>query len=223
LDNPPVGAIQLNPPVLTVGGTSPRTITVTGNTLVPASVANVNGVARGTTYVNATTLTFVATVTDQAAEGTLVVTVTNPPPGGGTSPAAGLVISAPTSTPTITSVSPQSIVVGSSGAYITLAGTGFTPYSVVDWNGTALVTSYYYSNELQASVPEADLAKVGTASVTVNSPTATPSLSNALRVNITNPPAPTLTSVSPNGGPINTAAAVTLNGIHGVDDRGCEW
>jgi hypothetical protein len=215
VNNPPVGPIQLNPSTLTVGSTSPTTITVTGNTFVATSVVQVNGSARATTYVNATTLTFVATVADQANSGILAVTVTNPAPGGGTSPAANLTVGTGTQTPVIESVSPNSIVVGSPETVIAVAGTGFTPNSVVEWNGANLVTSFsafYGSNALNATVPAADLATVGTATVNVNTPSATPSLSNGVRVNITNPPAPTLTSVSPNAGPINTATAVTLSG-----------
>lgn len=217
VDNPTVGAIQLNPSALAVGATSPTTITVTGNTFVPTSVVQVNGVARTTTYVSPTTLTFAATVADQASAGTLSVTVTNPAPGGGSSPAANLTVGAPTATtPVITSVNPTSFIAGSSDMVITLAGTGFTSNSVVLWNGTALVTNYYvfYPGyyELSAIVPAADLATTGTASITVNTPTAIPSLSNAVTVSITNPPAPTLTAIYPSAGPINTAAAVTLDG-----------
>ena len=214
VNNPSVGAIQLSPSALIVGTTSPTTITVTGNTFVPASVVQVNGSTRPTTYVNQNTLTFVATVADQATAGTLLVTVTNPAPGGGTSAAASLAVSGPTSTPVITSVAPNSIVAGSSDTVVSVNGTGFTSNSVVQWNGAPLVTSFYYygTNQLVATVPAADLTTAGTASVTVSSPTANPSLSNALTVNITNPPAPTLTGVYPSGGPINTATAVTLNG-----------
>ena len=214
INNPAVGVIQLNPSALTVGGTVAATITVTGNTFIPASVVQVNGLARATTFVNATTLTFSATVADQATQGTLAVTVTNPAPGGGTSPIANLTISSQTQTPVITSITPNSIVAGSTDTVITVAGTGFTANSVVQWNGTPLATSLYYYglSTLEATVPAADLTTSGTASVTVNTPTASPSLSNAITVSITNPPAPTLTSMYPSGGPINTAAAVTLTG-----------
>jgi hypothetical protein len=72
IDNPAVGTIQPSPSTLTTGATTPATITVTGNTFVPTSVVQVNGSARATTYVNATTLTFIATVADQATAGHLL-------------------------------------------------------------------------------------------------------------------------------------------------------
>ena len=62
-------------------------------------------------------------------------------------------------------------------------------------------------------IPTSLLTAAGSASITVNSPTATPSLSNALPVSIiANPPVPTLTSVSPSFGPIKTAFTATLTG-----------
>ena len=72
------------------------TVTVTGNTFVPEAAIQVNGTARTTNYVNATTLTFVATVADQATTGTLAAAVTNPGPGTGLSSTTNLTVSAPT-------------------------------------------------------------------------------------------------------------------------------
>lgn len=214
VNNPPIGPIQLNPSTVAVGSTSPTTITVTGNTFVANSAVKVNGNARSTTYVNSTTLKFVATVADEADSGILAVAVTNPPPGGGTSPAANLTIGSGTPTPVITSISPNSITPGSPDTTIAVLGTGFTSGSVVQWNGANLNTSVANGNgtiSLQATVPAADLTSVGTATVKVDTPSAIPSLSNALTVNITNP-APTLTSISPSAGPINTAVILTLTG-----------
>ncbi len=213
--NPTVGALQLNPSTLTAGTTSPTTVTVTGNTFVPTSVVQVNGAARVTTYMNATTLTFVATVADQATAGTLTVTVTNPAPGGGTSPATTLAVAAAPVTPVVASVVPNPLIVGSGDTLITVSGSGFAPNSVVQWNDAPLVTTlgyYYGGTQLTATVPASDLTAAGTAAVTVNTPNATPPLSNSVTVTITNPPAPTLTSLYPGGGPINTEAAVTLTG-----------
>jgi len=215
VNNPSVGAIQLSPSALPVGATATATITVTGTGFISASVAKVNGSARTTTYVNATTLTFVATVADQATQGTLAVTVTNPAPGGGTSPSTNLTISPPTATPVITSVNPSSFLAGSPDSSINVAGTGFTINSVVRWNGADLQTSYigyYGAPQLYAIVPAADLATAGTASVTVNTPTSTQPLSNPFSVSITNPPVPTITSLYPSGGPINTATSVSIFG-----------
>ena len=119
----------------------------------------------------------------------------------------------PTTAPVVVSVSPNSMAAGSANTQITVFGTGFTSSSVVHWNGTPLETyAYYYPTELIATVPAADLTTPGAASVTVSTPTAFPSISNAVTVSITSPPVPTVTELYPSGGPINTAAAISIYG-----------
>ena len=211
VNNPSVGVLTLSPSVLPIGGTSPATVTVTGNRFVPTSVVSVNASPRVTTYVNPTTLTFAATVADQAAQATLGVTVTNPAPGGGTSPVATLSIGVPQ--PVITSVSPSTFIVGSPDTPITVSGTNFRPSSVVNWNGSALTTSFQYGYggfQLNATVPAADLTSAGTAELTVS--TAGVTTSTPFQVSITNPPVPALTSISPVAGPIGVPVQVTLTG-----------
>jgi trimeric autotransporter adhesin len=160
-------------------------------------------------------LTFVATVADQVTAGTLAVKVTNPAPGGGTSPSASLSIVQSVVMPVITSIIPNTILAGSPNTFLTVLGTGFTATSVVQWNGTSVATTLSRFNnvsELIATVPAADLTTTGTANVTVNTPSDNPPLSNSVTVNITNPQVPTLTSLSPSAGPINSATAVSLTG-----------
>jgi trimeric autotransporter adhesin len=213
VNNPTIGTLQLRPSALAVGGTSPATITVTGNTFIPASVLKVNGTTRTSTYVNSTTLAFVASAAEQASLGTFAVTVTNPAPGGGTSPVAVLTIGTPSPTPVISSISPNPLYTGSPDTQITLLGSGFTQDSTVQWNGAYLVVSgFANAYNLIATVPAADLSSVGTATVVVNTPTARPAVSNSVTVNISDPPPPTLTSIRPAAGPINTATTVTLTG-----------
>lgn len=217
--NPAVGTIKISPSTLNVGATSSATVTISGSGFVPASVVSLAGSARATTYVNASTLTFTATVADQAKAGSLAVLVSNPAPGGGSSPVVALSIVTAPSTPIITAISPTSIVAGSPATTIEITGTGFTTSTVAQFNGAALPTSYTnvytatgYTLALLASVPASDLAVTGTASITANTVNAMPSGSNAATVSIVNPPVPTLTSLSPAGGPLNTASAETLTG-----------
>jgi hypothetical protein len=216
INNPIPGALTLTPTTLVTGSSSAATIMVGGSNFLPSSVVQVGGAARATTYVSGTQLTFQLTVADQATAGRLAVTVVTPAPGGGTSPAASLTLAAPTPTPVITSVSPTQFIAGSSASSVAVFGTNLTLNSVVLWNGSALTTTSffnsYYGNYLVGAVPASLLASVGTASVTVSNPTSTPALSNALSISIVNPPAPTLASISPASGPINTAATITLVG-----------
>jgi trimeric autotransporter adhesin len=118
----------------------------------------------------------------------------------------------------ISTVSPNSFAAGSAASAITVSGSGFTTSSSVEWNGAPLTTSYSsipnssgVSAELIATVPAADLVTPGAASITVNTPDSNPPLSNTVTVDV-DAPVPTLSSVYPNAGPINTPAAVTLTG-----------
>ncbi len=212
VNNPVPTETTLNPSVVITGTSSTTTITVTGTNFLPISTVQVGTSSRTTTYVSATQLTFTLTVADQATAGRLAISVVTPSPGGGTSAALTLTIATATPTPVLTSVNPSTIVVGSAATSLLVQGTNFTANSIVQWNGTALATTYYSSTYLYGSVPVSLLATLGTANVTVTSPTAVVPVSNALSVSITNPPVPTLTAVSPGGAPLSTATTVTLTG-----------
>ena len=169
-----------------------------------------------TTYVNATSLTFVATPSDQLVSAFFSVRVVNPAPGGGISLSALLSVLPPTSTPVITSVTPSSAVAGTGNTTIALRGTGFDLTSRVQWNGTNVSTVFSILSggilQLSATIPAADLVAVGTGAVTVNTSDATPSLSNTVTFNITNPPPPTITQLSPSAAAINSPATVSIYG-----------
>jgi trimeric autotransporter adhesin len=227
VNNPaPGGPITVSPAVVLTGTATPTTVTVTGANFIPASVVELGGVATPTTYVSSTQLTFQLTVAEEATTQQITVGVMTPAPGGGTLRGTFLDILPPTPTPVITQVSPTQFTVGSGATTITVYGTNLVPaltfpvipssFSVL-WNGTALTAQEwgspgYGAEFITAVVPASLLASKGTATITVSSATSTPSTSNALTVTIGNPPPPTLTSLSPNAGPINTAATITLNG-----------
>ena len=75
-------------------------------------------------------------------------------------------------------LSPGQKAPGAATFTLTVYGTGFASDAVVDWNGTALTTTFKTAEELTASVPAADVATAGTALVTVKNGTGT--VSNAL-------------------------------------------
>jgi len=235
VNNPRPGVpLSLSPSMVATGATTPTTITVTGTNFIPASTVQLGGspltntgVAVPTTYVSATQLTFALTVAQQASAQQFEVSVVNPAPGGGSTFAGALTIYQQMPTPVITQVSPSQLLVGSGDTIITVTGSNLFPQNgtgvsssnpTVLWNGTALTNLSecfgcgYGGESLIATVPAGLLTAAGTASITVNNPYSSPALSNALTVTIANPPAPTLTSLSPSAGPINTAATVTLNG-----------
>src|ERR1700685_3897132 len=65
---------------------------------------------------------------------------------------------------------PTSAVPGSAGFELTVNGSGFVAGSVVNWNGSARVTTFISTSQLQAAILSTDLASVGTASITVRNP-----------------------------------------------------
>jgi hypothetical protein len=207
---------SVNPNSLSTGSTSPTDVLLIGSNFLPTSMVQVGGTNRPTTYFSSTELIAQLSVADQAKAGTLSFSVVNPPPGGGASTALNLTLIGPASTPVISQVSPATFTAGSGITVISATGSNFTALTALQWNGTNLATALYsspYSGYyLVASVPANLLTSPGTASITAYSATASPTTSNALTVTISNPPAPTLTGISPNGGPINTATAVTLTG-----------
>lgn len=220
--NDPLPAVTAVSPRTVLTGAGSSTISVTGTNFVPASTVLVNNTSVTTTYVSSTQLTF--SMANQSTSAIDTIAVMNPAPGGGTVSAGNLFVLVPTSTPVITSVSPTQLIVGSGATSLIVYGSnlmeslGANSYYVtgtVQWNGTALQTSGYLAGSNQAliaQVPASLLNSAGSASITVASLAATPSTSNAVTLPIVNPPPPTLTSISPAGGPINTATSITLYG-----------
>ena len=115
-------------------------------------------------------------------------------------------------TPTIIVVGPNPVPATSVAVSITVGGSGFVRSSVVQWNAAALPTTYFSSTALTAEVPASDLTAAGTVSVTVYTPNANPSVSNAMTVSLVVPAAPTITSINPPGGLVNTASSEAIVG-----------
>jgi hypothetical protein len=74
------------------------------------------------------------------------------------------------STPAISGLNPVSAAPGGAVFTLTVNGTNFGSGATVDWNGTALSTSFVSATQLTASVPAALIASAGIATVTVANP-----------------------------------------------------
>lgn len=83
-------------PTTTVPGGAGFTLTVNGTGFVAGAVVSWNGSARKTTFVSGSQVTAAITAADVASPGTVLITVTNPPPGGGTSNSEYFQITVPT-------------------------------------------------------------------------------------------------------------------------------
>jgi len=164
--NPSPTITSLSPASATAGGPD-FTLTVNGTGFFNGeSTVRWNGSDRATTYGSNTQLTASISAADIATAGTAGVTVLNSAPGGGISNPETFTINNPL--PTITSLSPASATVGGPAFTLTVNGTDFVDgASTVRWNGSDRATTYVSSTQLTASISAADIATVGTASVTV--------------------------------------------------------
>ena len=77
---------------------------------------------------------------------------------------------APNPTPVVQTLSPVSVAAGGQNLVLTVNGTGFVANSVVDWNGTALTTTFVSGQQLTAIVPASATAGATTAQVAVYTP-----------------------------------------------------
>src|SRR5262249_38477108 len=96
----------------------------------------------------------------------------------------------------IASLSPSTCSVNTA-LTLTVNGNDFTAASVVNWNGSALVTTFVNANQLTAKVTTTNTAVGGIYPVTV---TDSGNTSNAVNFTVTNP-VPIVHSVSPNSIP----------------------
>jgi subtilisin family serine protease len=118
--SPTVNVISVPPPVPVVTSLAPSTavagaggfsLTVNGSGFATSSVVNWNGTARPTTFVSSTQLRATIGDADVAAVGSAQVSVTTPPPGGGTSGSLTFTtVPAPTLSVSATSVTPGTAV-----------------------------------------------------------------------------------------------------------------
>lgn len=142
------------------------TLTVTGSNFTGQSTVLWNGVAQSTAFVSSTQLTAQIAASNIAAVGTASVSVLDPT-NGSSNPLTFTIVAAQL---TLDSISPANVAVGGPQFMLTVLGAGFTNTSTVWWNGSAQTTTLVSSNELVAQIPAADIASLGTASITVHDP-----------------------------------------------------
>lgn len=80
--------------------------------------------------------------------------------------------------PQLEALSPASAPAGSAGLTLTVTGTGFGDDTALRWNGTVRPTTVISATQLQATIDAADLARGGTAAISLGGPGGTSS--NAL-------------------------------------------
>ena len=184
-------------------------VTITGSGFAPTSSVAFNGTAAAFMVKSDAQIT--ATVPAGATTGP--ITVTNP---SATATSAGsFTVVAPAM---LTALSPSSATAGGAAFPLTITGTNFVSGATVDWNGTALSTTFGSSTSLTASVPASDIAAAGSDSVTVVNPGV--AASNALTFTVNaGIPANVAVGMVPNlnaGAVFSVTATVTDSGANPV-------
>jgi IPT/TIG domain len=206
---------SINPTSGTEGTTVP--VTLTGTNLTGATAVNIlpttAGITVGAITVNGagTSLTTTFTIASTATVGTDTVSVTTP---GGTTGTVNFRVTAP-GAPTLTSISPTSGAQGAS-VPVSLNGTNLTGATAINIAPTTagITVGAFTVNgagtQITTTFTIAATAPTGTDTVSVTTPIGTSGTVNfAVR-----PPAPTLTSMSPNTGGAGTTVPVTLTGTN---------
>ena len=101
---------------------------------------------------------------------------------------------------------PDAAAPGGAGFTLTVNGAGFLSGATVNFNGTALATTFVNSGQLTAVVPAADIASAGTASISVVNPSPGGFSSNPLSFSIATPE-PSVSFSEATGSPFGTIYA----------------
>ena len=147
--NDPLPTLGLLSPTTANAGSAAFTLTLTGTNFLAGTVVEWNGVALTTTIVSATQVTALVPAGDLTTGGAILVTVFNPLPGGGTSPAltltiADFAVSSSTPTETVAAGHPAAFAIstatvgGTLTNPVTFTVTGLPPGAAAKFNPTSV-------------------------------------------------------------------------------------
>jgi hypothetical protein len=107
--------------------------------------------------------------------------------------------------PTITSLSPNFVIVGGPTFTLIVNASDFVNWAFVRVDGVERATRFISSTELQAFLPASDIAETATHSITVVNPPPGGGVSNSLTLSVNNP-FPSISDVSPSVLGVNAGA-----------------
>jgi 6-phosphogluconolactonase (cycloisomerase 2 family) len=212
--NPVPMISSLSPPSTTASDTA-FTLQVIGSNFVPGATVYFGGQARVTMFVSSTQLNANILASDIDNDGTAVVFVFNPLPGGGASTSVEFPVSA--LSPIISSISPSNIPASGNPFNLTVSGSNFVTSSFVNFNGAPLATSFQSPEQITAEIAATDAAVQGAVTITVTTPSngvTGGGTSNAVILTIgpveTQPVVSSISPTSATGG--GAAFTLTVNG-----------
>ena len=193
--NPLPSITSLSPSSAPVGASS-QTVSIRGNYLLTTSTVAVSNIERSFTIGSDYGLTLTLNSSDLAQAGPLVVAVTNPAPGGGTSEAI-FMVGTGSFQPKITSLNPSAAVVGASLPVLTVLGEYFLTNPTVTLNGSPRsITTPSDAGRLTVVLTASDLAKAGVFPVVVTNPGGSASSAFNFTVLDAKPAQPAILSIS---------------------------
>jgi hypothetical protein len=194
------------------------TLVLSGTNFVEGAIASWDGADCPTTYISSTEVRAEIGAGDIGVPKTVQVCVHNP--GTEASTALEFIIEDPL--PSLTSLVPSSAHTGDPGFTLSVIGIRFISGAVVVWEGSDRATSFVNNNEITTSISTADLSTPKTVQISVRNPDG--GISNSLEFVISNPPTPTLISLSPikiTGG--GASFSLTLIGTNFVANSVVKW
>jgi hypothetical protein len=117
------------------------------------------------------------------------------------------------SAPAISGLSPNSVIAGEPAFTLTVNGSEFVSGSTVEWNGSAVATTYISASQLSASIPASLITAPSSVSITVLNPVVGASNTVTFTIN-PGPPPPPVTATptfSIASGAYTSAQAVTIS------------
>ncbi|MDX1982840.1 MAG: hypothetical protein SFV51_21400, partial [Bryobacteraceae bacterium] len=210
--------ITLLEPGSAAAGGPAFSLAVSGANFRAGAVVRWNGTALPTTFLSAGELLASVGAERIAAPGSALVTVANL--DGLTSGALSFTIG-PAPAPQLTGLNPVSATAGGGAFTLQVNGANFRNGSVVQWNGTPLVTTFSNANQLAASVTAALIANAGAASVIVVNPDG--QSSQPLNFAISSP-APQISGLNPPSVQAGGATfSLTVNGANFQNGAVVRW
>ncbi|MDQ2731780.1 MAG: IPT/TIG domain-containing protein [Armatimonadota bacterium] len=197
-----------------VAGSPATTLTITGTNFVSGSQVYLGRNLLTTTFVSATQLTAALPAAALTSPGQFRVVVSNGLSSGFSTPMAFTVT--PANAPTITTLSPTTVVAGAAAFTLTVNGTNFLSTSQAYLGNTPLATTFVSATQLTAIVPATSIAQTRNAVVFVYNGRRNGGSSNTIPFQITpSSPSPTVTTISPTTVQAGSAATtITITGTN---------
>lgn len=195
-----------------VAGEASFVLIINGTNFEANSTVTINGVSRTTTFVNASRLDVQVLAADITTVGNKPVVVTNPS-STLQSVAVNLTVQTGAVIPTLISITPNNVTVGSGNLNVTITGTNFQSAPLLHFGAETLATTFVSATQLTAIIPANLLTTPGVVQVFIENPNT--QVSGNLPFTIAAVGAPTVSSVSPASVQIQSASgAITITGTN---------